>query len=530
MLTDKTTSAMLNVHYSGPRQAGWLLRWRLILKRLNLATFLVFIAITLIFMCFAYFAGFAMAGTGGESTLGLRDEIRQQLSRIRKDSLLNKAMRLLDSHYYMEISDTDKIALQYAALRGMMNELREPPFNDSFSHFYDPELYSDLEAQTTGEYAGIGVLMGLTSDGFYPEIVVVFPNTPAEEIGLQEQDVITAVDGEETFGLILPEVATRIKGEPGSIVKLSIYRPADNDITDFEIERREVEISSIPEVEMHDGGVGYIKISNFAETTGADFRNAMDELMAQGMTSLVIDLNNNSGGLLSAAVDVADCFVKEGLIVEVVYRDDVMQSEKMEAEPSSEKYELPIVVLINEGTASASEVLTGALRDHGLARIIGEQSFGKGVVQSVTPLETEWVEVESANGKVYKEEQIKSALAITIGKYFTPEHYDIHDVGIEPDIWYEIQNMLAEDPHLRDLQAQMEAKRDELNELRREVQDYLRANEMEKRYALDIAYRLGQGEEVEDVPQLEMENSHRISAQNGNGKAELEENAVQEEQ
>ena len=285
----------------------------------------------------------------------------------------------------------------------MFSELREEPYKDEFSHFYNPELYSDLQAQTTGEYAGIGILMGVTADGMYPEVVTVFPNTPAEEKGIQQNDIITEIDGADTFGMILPEVATKIKGKPGSPVKLKVYRPTDGDFVDSELMRREVTYSSIAKKDLLANNVGYIKISNFAEDTGPDFRTAMEELTGKGMKSLVIDLRDNTGGLMTAAADVADCFVKEGLIVEVDYRAE--NDQPVNADPKSKKYNLPVVILINAVSASSSEILTSCLRDYGVAKVVGEKSFGKGVVQEVVPLEKGLVDVTGCGWQEIQGEQ-----------------------------------------------------------------------------------------------------------------------------
>lgn len=468
------------------------------MKRVNFGILLVSLGVLLLSMSVAYLAGAASSSVAAPKRQGLLS----QLSTIRDEALVGKALKLLEQGYFMQIDATQRKDLIYGALDGMFNELRKPPFKDEFSHFYNPELYDDLQAQTTGEYAGVGILMGQTADGMYPEVVTVFPNTPAEEQGMQQNDIITEIEGADTFNMILPEVATKIKGKPATTVKIKVFRPADGEFYSLEVVRREVTYSSIAKKELLDNKVGYIKISNFAEETGADFRKAMEELTAKGMKSLVLDLRDNTGGLLDAASQVANCFVPSGMIVEIEYRAAGNKPPTQYADPKSEKFSLPIVVLINANTASASEVLTSCLRDYGLAKVIGEKSFGKGVVQEVVPLEKAEVEVTAPDGKKYKDNKVISAVAVTVGKYYTKDHKEIHGVGIEPDIWYDINNQLAEDAKLKSFDTRIRAKRDELIAIRAEELRYLRSNDNEKSRAVSIVKKLLAGEIVPDVPQL----------------------------
>jgi len=466
------------------------------LKRFNFGILFVSFGVLLLSMSVAYLAGAASSSSAAPQRQGLLS----QIDSMRDEALVGKALKMLEQGYFMQIDGPQRKDLIYGALDGMFNELRKPPFKDEFSHFYNPELYDDLQAQTTGEYAGVGILMGQTADGMYPEVVTVFPNTPAEEKGMQQNDIITEIEGADTFGMILPEVATKIKGKPGSVIKLKVFRPSDGEFYDYEVMRREVTYSSIAKKELLDNNVGYIKISNFAEETGPDFRKAMEELTGKGMKSLVIDLRDNTGGLLNAAADIANCFVESGMIVEIDYRNE--GDKPLYADPKAKKYSLPIVMLINANTASASEVLTSCLRDYGLAKVIGEKSFGKGVVQEVVPLEKGEVEVTAPDGKKYKDNKVISAVAITVGKYYTKDHKEIHGVGIDPDIWYDINNQLVEDTQLKSFDNRIRAKREELIAIRAEELRYLRSKDAEKTRAVSIAQKLLAGEVVPDVPQL----------------------------
>ncbi|MEZ5339788.1 MAG: S41 family peptidase [bacterium] len=454
-----------------------------------MTNFLVRLSVLLLVAVASLFLGMKLArSSDGSGTSDLLGRIRS----MQNPNLVKKAFDLLDRDYYTELDAETKQQMEYAAVTGMLSVLREEPYNDDFTHFYNPELYQDLNAQTTGEYAGVGILMGLSADGHYPELVTVFPNTPAEEVGLLKNDVIAEIEGEDTFNMILPEVASKIKGPIGSKVKVKIFRAGEPEFMDFEIERRNVEYSSVAVAEMYDGGVGYIKISNFAEETGPDFRRNMEELSAQGMSSLIIDLRDNTGGVLTAARDVADCFVEEGMIVEVETRNSD-ESARLGADPNTEKFDVPIVILINDGTASASEVLTQALVDYGKAKVVGEKSFGKGVVQAVIPMD-------------YDEKGDEhSALAVVIGKYYTPSHTEIHKEGISPNIWYDVNNQLRDDAYLRDLDERIIAKSKEIQELRTELTRYLRANDAILTKGEDVARKLASGIEVADEPKLEPE-------------------------
>lgn len=465
------------------------------MRKLNLTTFLLFSLILIAFMTIAFLAGTytAKAGSGdGES-----GSMLNQLRLIARGNLVDQTIKQLKRFYFMEIDDEAEEQLIHGAISGLMNELRNDPFNDEFSHFYDEELFEDLQAQTTGEYAGIGILMGMSADGMYPEVMAVFEDTPAEEAGVVEHDIITEINGEDAFGMYLPEVASMIRGEPGTTVDMSVYRTEDNEFFDFTIERRNVDYSSISNVEMLDGKTGFIEISTFASDTSADFAAAMDDLLEQDMKVLVLDLRGNTGGLFNAAFEVADMFIsnnmlaegseRPGLIVEVEQRiEGTQQRQALFATQTQPRFSLPIVVLVGPSTASASEILTGALQDYGLATVVGETTFGKGVVQAVNPLEGEG-------------DEATSALAITIGKYYTPSGQDLHRIGIEPDIWYGWEYQVEEDEQLSAMNDEIEKMRDELMLKRANARKYIREHDLVRDRGLEVAGKLLAGEEVPDV-------------------------------
>lgn len=497
--------------------------------RLNLGTLIVALAVLLLFTGAAYLAGVASASSGGREAWSLNQ--LTQIRSARKPDLVERALRILKSDYFMEIDEQMEQQLLYGAVEGMTSVFRHEPFNDNFTHFYDPELFKDLEAQTSGEYAGVGILMGTTADGMYPEIITVFPDTPAEEGGLQAEDIITSVDDEDAFGMILPEVATRIKGEPETTVQLGYYRPAEGQFLDIELTRRHVQYSTITDVELLADNVGFIRVTNFAEQTGQDFRAAVKDLLGQGMQSLVIDLRNNAGGLYQGALEIADMFIKDGAIVKIQSRGEIIQVDR--ANPNVKKYDIPLVVLINGQSASSSEILVGALKDHGLCTVVGQTSYGKGVIQAVNPMDYTWADKTSDNGESYREQQINTALALTIGKYYTPFDHDIHGIGIEPQIWFDLDNRLQTEVELTALYEQAEAKLEELTQLRTQANQLIREHDAMREKGAAVARLLAAGQDVPDEPRLESpEEEHSpassLSPLEGPASAPREETPIEE--
>ena len=218
---------------------------------------------------------------------------------------------------------------------------------------------------------------------------------------------------------------------------------------------------------------------------------------------MIIDLRNNAGGLLNTAVEVADCFIKEGLIVEVEQRD--RSSSQIKADPAIKKFDLPLVVLVNSASASASEILAGALQDSGLAKVVGEQSFGKGVVQEVFELEPQPIYEEKPDGTVIQGKSTKDAVAVTIGKYYTPSHKEIHGVGIAPNVWYDLNNQAQADSKLQELDQKIMGLITEIQDLRTQRAKLIRGNDLQMERARQVALQLARGEAVADVPKLATE-------------------------
>jgi carboxyl-terminal processing protease len=275
--------------------------------------------------------------------------------------------------------------------------------------------FEDLKIATEGNYSGIGVEV-TAEDGV---LIVIAPldGSPAARAGIRPGDAILSIDGRLLRSEPLDEAISRIRGEPGTVVRLGIGREPLPQPLEFSIERAMVSVHSV-RYDMLEPGYGYLRISQFSETTGPDAQDAIRALEREAggsLRGLVLDLRNNPGGVLDAAVEVSDAFLEEGTIVSAEGRSPESRF-RMEAADGDLSRGTPIAVLVNEGSASAAEIVAGALRDNGRAKLLGQKTFGKGSVQTVLPLE---------DGQ---------ALKLTTSRYFTPSGVSIHERGIEPDV------------------------------------------------------------------------------------------------
>jgi carboxyl-terminal processing protease len=295
---------------------------------------------------------------------------------------------------------------------------------DPHSSFMDADEFEDLRIATEGNYSGIGVEVTLESG----VIVVIAPidGSPAARAGIRAGDTILGIDGRAIENEGLAHAIASIRGEPGTVVKLRIGRESAESQLDLEVARAIVSVHSVRH-ELLEPGFGYLRISQFSETTGTDIGVALRELqrLAGGrLRGLVLDLRNNPGGVLDAAVEVSDAFLDGGLIVSAEGRSRESRF-RMEAAAGDLTQGTPIAVLVNEGSASAAEIVAGALRDNGRAKLLGQKTFGKGSVQTVMPL---------ADGQ---------ALKLTTSRYFTPSGVSIHERGLQPDLELPAQQAVA---------------------------------------------------------------------------------------
>ena len=338
----------------------------------------------------------AQTPTGSEAGELPVDEIRafaEVFAKIKKD-------------YVEEVAD--KTLLEHA-IRGMLQGL------DPHSSYLDEEAYLDLQEGTTGEFGGLGIEVGM-EDGFI-KVISPIDDTPAQRAGLQTGDLIIRLDETPVKGLSLNDAVVRMRGEPGTDITLTIIRDGAEKPLKVTITRDVIKVKSV-RTRTLEPGFGYLRISHFQSRTAADVKDALEQLQRDNdgrLDGLVLDLRNNPGGILSAAVDVSDLFLDSGLIV---YTEGRIDDSKLSfnAKPEDVLDNAPIVALVNAGSASASEIVAGALQDHRRGIIMGQKTFGKGSVQTVLPVSN------------------AAALKLTTARYYTPSGRSIQAAGIEPDV------------------------------------------------------------------------------------------------
>lgn len=309
--------------------------------------------------------------------------------------------------YYYYDDEIDTKVLEEGAYRGMIESLGDP-----YSTYYSAEELDELRNQTQGIYYGIGAGVSLDTETTLPKIVKVYDGTPAQEAGLRENDIIYEVNGESTYGMSTSDVVALIKGEENTSVNLTIVRVGESDYLSIDVTRRKVNVPTV-EFKMLNEDMAYIQISEFDDITVDQFTEALAMARGNNMKGLVLDLRSNPGGSLDAVVEIARMLLPEGLIV---YTEDKYENRKEYTCDGTKQLEVPMTVLINGNSASASEILAGAIKDYGIGTLVGTTTYGKGIVQSVMPL---------TDG---------SAVKLTISSYFTPRGNNIHKKGIEPDV------------------------------------------------------------------------------------------------
>jgi carboxyl-terminal processing protease len=356
----------------------------------------------LLFGCVAVLAGWS---TLRAKTAQENPDIYQYLR------LFSDVLNIVEDNYVEKVEAKKVI---YGAINGMLREL------DPHSSFLKPEDYKELQIETKGKFGGLGIEITLR-DGI---LTVVSPleGTPADKAGILSNDQIVKIDDQPTQDMSLTEAVQKMRGPKGTRVKLTIIRKGERKPLEFDLIRDIISIQSV-RTRTLDPGYGYIRISSFQSGTSSDLKKALDQLESEHhpLLGLVLDLRNDPGGLLDQAVEVSDEFLENGLIV---YTGGRLESQKMrfEAHKNSRPRSYPIVVLVNSGSASASEIVAGALQDHKRAVILGEPTFGKGSVQTVIPLND------------------GSAIRLTTSLYFTPSGRSIQAKGIEPDIVVKREN------------------------------------------------------------------------------------------
>ena len=329
---------------------------------------------------------------------------------------LEKIQNILNENFYFE---EDEQAKQDGLIKGYMEGLDDP-----YSVYYTRDEYAEFMEDTEGEYVGVGVQVSQNVDTKVITVVKVFDGSPAKEAGIEAQDVISEVDGEDVGEQELDAVVDKIRGVEGTDVKITVYRRSDGKDHEYTMKRRKVENPTV-EYKMLSDNIGYIAVSSFYEVTANQFIDAVGELNVQGIEGLIVDLRDNGGGLLDIAVEMLDFMLPEGKIVYTKDKDgNIIESYNSTDE---QQFTKPLVLLVNGYSASASEIFAGAIKDYGIGTLVGTTTYGKGIVQRLFPLDD------------------GSAVKVTIAKYFTPNGNDIHKVGIEPDVEVEFDSVKYKD-------------------------------------------------------------------------------------
>jgi len=346
-----------------------------------------------------------------ENPKELVDEVWQLIDRVYLDATFNQVdWRTVRKEYLSRDYSNQEEA--YQSIRDMLDQLGDP-----YTRFMDPQEFKNMQIDTSGELTGVGIQLSQNEET--KQFIVVSPieDTPAFNAGVQAQDVIVAIDGQSTEGMDIDDVVNLIRGPVGTSVTLSILR--DEQEQEFRITRDRIEIHpvrfKVREEPM--GKIGYIRLTQFSSNAAAEMRDAIKELEDQSVIGYVLDLRSNPGGLLRSSIEITRMWLESGTIVSTVDRNGEVDRERANRSALTQK---PLVVIIDGGSASASEILSGALQDHERATLIGTQTFGKGLVQSVRPLGD------------------SSGLAVTVAKYLTPSGRDINKLGITPDTVVEL--------------------------------------------------------------------------------------------
>ena len=347
------------------------------------------------------------AGTQGEITVENMNAAPNpaDLDYDRIDSKIRLLQKVINKNY---LFDEDPEAVENSIYAGMMEGLGDP-----YSIYYTEDEYKKLTEDSSGTYSGIGALLQQNPETGICTIIKVFKGSPAEEAGLKNDDILFKVDGNEITGQDLDYfVTTYIRGEEGTDVEITVLRGDKLEEITMKVTRRSIDVPTV-EYEMKENDTGYIQISEFELVTEEQFKEAVEALQAQGMKRLIIDLRNNPGGIVQTCVEMLDYMLPDGLLVYTAGRNGVC--EKYYSDDGHE-VNIPTVLLVNGNSASCSEIFAGAYKDFGRARLIGTQTFGKGIVQFVIPL---------GDG---------SAVKVTTQHYYTPNGFDLHGTGIAPDV------------------------------------------------------------------------------------------------
>lgn len=348
-------------------------------------------------------------------TMGGYEGTKETKSQSKEDlydqvELFSDAISVIRSDYVEEVESKKMI---YGALKGMLSSL------DDFSQFMDPDEYKEITVEAKGEFGGVGIEISL-KEGILT-IITPLAGTPADAAGIKPGDKIVKINGKTTKDITLNEAVKQMRGEPGTLVTLTIWREKEEKVLDVPIKRAIIKVKSIKDAELIEEKIGYIKLIEFQARAAQELEDSLKRLEGKGMDALILDLRNNPGGLLDSAIDISEKFLPKDKVIVSTKSRTLAQNMVYKSKGNSGHPDYPMVVLVNEGSASASEIVAGALQDNKRAIILGTKTFGKGSVQTVIPLKD------------------NSALRLTTASYFTPSGKSIMKLGVIPDVIVEYE-------------------------------------------------------------------------------------------
>ena len=346
-------------------------------------------------------------------------------------------INIIENRYVGKEATPSKEELYKGAVAGVINKL-----NDPYSEYLSKEDLANFSEEMDGEYVGVGMTIN-KKKGEALEVVSPFIGSPAEKVGIKIGDKITKVDDKDILSLTAADTVKMLKGKEGTKVNVEVVRSGKKEPLKFTMTRAKIKLEMV-ESKMLDNSIGYVSLLRFGNNVGEEVQKAIKNLQAKGMKGLILDLRLNPGGSLQEAQDISSLLVKENLIVSLKYKDG---QERKYNRTLKNMGDFPLVVLINKGSASASEIVTGAIKDYKRGTIIGEKTFGKGIVQQIIPLRT------------------NDAIKLTIAQYFTPKGNYIHEKGIEPDIKVEMEELLTLKGYANDSEQARKNREKEVEEI-----------------------------------------------------------------
>lgn len=388
----------------------------------------------------------ALASVFGADKADVEKANKKDLSDTYKEiELFADAFSILKYSYVQPVSAKDLIR---GALKGMLDSL------DDYSQYLEPDNFDELKEDTKGQFGGIGIEVGVR--GGVLTVISPIDGTPAKEAGLMPNDVIVKIDGEITRDLTTHDAVKKLRGKPGTTVNMTLWRDKENRFFDVVIKREIISVKSIKKYDILAGDIGYIKLVEFQESSASEIEEAMKLFSKKNIKGVILDLRFNAGGLLNSAIAVSEIFLPKGTLIVSTKARIESQNKEYRAAKDSPYSDIVLAVLVNEGSASASEIVAGAMKDNGRGILVGQKTFGKGSVQTVLPMRD------------------GSALRITTAEYFTPKGISIHKQGIMPDI-----------DALRESDSELNAEKNKAEDVFEKLEEKKPNKEEEKKIKID---------------------------------------------